>query len=96
MRRIVLALVLMLALSSLAGALGLVPRLPVGEMITVSMVPLLFLEIGSMASSVVGSSALVASSSTRIVGFPTSDRAISSRCRCPPEKFPPPSSTSDW
>ena len=34
-----------------------------------------------------------ASSKIRIDGFSTSARAISSLCRCPPERLPPPSDT---
>ena len=41
-----------------------------------------------MICSVVGSSALVASSSTRMDGSATSARAISRRCRWPPLKLP--------
>ena len=40
------------------------------------------------------SRALVASSSSRILGRRTIARAISSRCRWPLERFPPPSPTS--
>ena len=47
--------------------------------------------LSSIAFSVIGSSAAVASSSTRIVGLPTSARAISIRWRWPPLKFVPPS-----
>ena len=40
--------------------------------------------------SIAVSSALVASSRTSITGSLASAVAISKRCRCPPEKFPPP------
>ena len=49
----------------------------------------------SMRCSVSVSSALVASSSTTMLGSRARARAISRRWRCPPLKFRPPSATSD-
>ncbi len=52
--------------------------------------------LSSIIISVVGSSALVASSITTMVGSPTRARAISRRWHWPPLKLPPPSWMRDW
>ena len=52
--------------------------------------------LSAITCSVSGSSALVASSSTSRAGLGTRARASSSRCRWPPLKFRPPSSTRLW